>query len=75
MSRRDAHLGLAPDLFAKLVRRPIDDQAALFASDVLRQALSRALKDCPRSREEVAAELQRREIELTRIKPVRVRRP
>lgn len=49
------------DLFdAYPVRRPRDDGAGLFASDAwLRHAMSQALKECPLSREEVAASMGR----------------
>lgn len=50
------------DLFDQVypIRRPHDEQAGVFASDIwLRHAMSQALKECPRSREEVAIEMGR----------------
>ena len=60
MSRpRDAGtLDLFHDVYP--VRRPRGEGAGIFASDVwLRSAMSTALKECPRSREEVAMEMGR----------------
>jgi hypothetical protein len=56
--RDDRTFDLFDDFYR--VRRPDDGKAGAFASDAwLRQALSRALKECPLSREEVAAEMGR----------------